>query len=157
MLELAFNSYRENLRSYSLEENSESEHIASELNNNVQTFSIMSRAGSPSLNIFDPLSQILAKLEGLEQIQNSMRDQLLILNTENTKRANEIAILARSVNILETEDESESKEKKEPKSSNNIDKLEQSTNLDISDAASVSSKFRQVSRASILSPTQVTP
>ena len=77
----------------------------SELNNNLQSYSKMSRAGSPSSNIIDPLSQILAKLESLERTQNSMRDQLVILNTENTKRANEIAILARSVNILETEDQ----------------------------------------------------
>ena len=109
-----FNSYKENLRSYSSGENSESEDIVSELNNNLQSCSKMSRAGSPSSNIIDPFSQILAKLESLERSQNSMRDQLVILNTENTKRANEIAILARSVNILETEDESESKGKKEP-------------------------------------------
>ena len=80
----------------------------------------MSRAGSPSMNIIDPLYQTLAKLESLERTLNSMRDQLVILNTENTKRANEIAILARSVNILETKDASENKGKKESKLSNNI-------------------------------------
>ena len=79
----------------------------------------------------------------------------MILNTENTKRANEIAILARSVNILETEDESESRRKMEPKLSNNIDNFEQSTNLDIPGAASVSSKYRQVSRSSTSSPTRL--
>ena len=103
----------------------------------------MSRAGSPSLNIINPLFRILAKLEGLEPTQNSMRDQLVILNTGNTKRANEIAILARSVNILETEDESERKEKKETKLSNNTDNFEQSTNLDMPGAAPVFSKYRQ--------------
>ena len=116
----AFNSYKENLRSHSSGENSESEDIALEFNNNSQNCSKMSRAGSPSMNIIDPLYQTLAKLESLERTLNSMRDQLVILNTENTKRANEIAILARSVNILETKDASENKGKKESKLSNNI-------------------------------------
>ena len=56
---------------------------------------------------------------------------------------------ARSVNILETEDESENKGRKESKLSNNIHNFEQNTNLDLPGAASVSSKYKQVSRSSI--------
>ena len=104
LIKLAFHTYRQNLR----EIPSSSEDESSDINDHFNIINPFRKVLKMSDTDAGALEILLNKFSQLEAGQNSLLRSIQLLNEENTKRADEIKILARKSDALLTEDESAS-------------------------------------------------